>query len=188
MPSTQNSVVWNFWQAWMKRGNFSLTLALLTAILDYKYQGGLAHLWGAETHNMRFLILERRWVSIFLHSYTHPNITLFLIKRGREPGGISCWSCELSWGPQTPSPPLYIEAKTPKNYSGLTEVVLFFILLSWLCWVFAVARRFSLVVVNQCHCLLWGVGFSLQWLLLLQSTGSDLQTSIVVASCSAGAQ
>ena len=80
MPSIQNSMEWNFWhEAWMKEGSFSLTLALWTTILDYKQQGGLAYLWGAETHNMRFLILERLWVSIFLHSYTHPNITLLLL-------------------------------------------------------------------------------------------------------------
>ena len=42
----------------------------------------------------------------------------------------------------------------------------------WLCWVFVAARRLSLVVVSGSCSLLWCAGFSLRWLLLLQSTGS----------------
>ena len=39
-------------------------------------------------------------------------------------------------------------------------------------WAFVAARRLSLVVVSGGHSSLWRTGFSLQWLLLLQSTGS----------------
>ena len=39
-------------------------------------------------------------------------------------------------------------------------------------WVFVAARGLSLVVVSGDYSLLWCVGFSLQWLLLLQSMGS----------------
>ena len=42
----------------------------------------------------------------------------------------------------------------------------------WLCWVFIAARGLSLVVASGGYSLLRCVGFSLQWLLLLQSTGS----------------
>ena len=42
----------------------------------------------------------------------------------------------------------------------------------WLCWVFVAAHRLSLVVASGGYSLLWCMGFSLQWLLLLQGTGS----------------
>ena len=42
----------------------------------------------------------------------------------------------------------------------------------WLHWVFVAARRLSLVVANRGYSSLWCVGFSLQWILLLLSTGS----------------
>ena len=42
----------------------------------------------------------------------------------------------------------------------------------WLCWVFVAAHGLSLVVASGGYSLLRCVGFSLQWLLLLQSTGS----------------
>ena len=42
----------------------------------------------------------------------------------------------------------------------------------WLCWVFVDTRRASLIVVNRGYSLLWCIGFSLQWLLLLQSMDS----------------
>ena len=42
----------------------------------------------------------------------------------------------------------------------------------WLHWVFAAARRLSLVVASGDYSLLRCAGFSLQWLPLLWSTGS----------------
>ena len=42
----------------------------------------------------------------------------------------------------------------------------------WLCWVFVVVCRLSLVAVSGGYSLLRCVGFSLLWLLLLRSTGS----------------
>ena len=42
----------------------------------------------------------------------------------------------------------------------------------WLRWVFVAARRLSLVAVSRGYSWLWRAGFSLQWLLLLRSTGS----------------
>ena len=42
----------------------------------------------------------------------------------------------------------------------------------WLCWVFVAAHGLSLVAASRGYSSLWCVGFSLQWLLLLQSTGS----------------
>ena len=43
----------------------------------------------------------------------------------------------------------------------------------WLHWVFIAVRRLSIVAVNGGYSLLWCTGFSLRWLLLLQSTGSS---------------
>ena len=42
----------------------------------------------------------------------------------------------------------------------------------WLSWVFVAARGLSLVAVSGGYSSLWCTGFSLRWLLLLQSTGS----------------
>ena len=42
----------------------------------------------------------------------------------------------------------------------------------WPHWVFVAARGLSLVVASGGYSLLWCAGFSLRWLLLLQSTGS----------------
>ena len=58
-----------------------------------------------------------------------------------------------------------------------TEEILFFFLINlficfWLCWVFVAVRGFSLVAVSGGYSSLQCMGFSLQWLLLLWSTGS----------------
>ena len=42
----------------------------------------------------------------------------------------------------------------------------------WLCWVFIAARGLSLVAVSGGYSLLLCTGFSLRWLLLLQTRGS----------------
>ena len=55
----------------------------------------------------------------------------------------------------------------------------------WLHWVFIAARGLSLVAVSGGYSSLWCPGFSLQWLLLLQSTGSR-HTSF--SSCGTWAQ
>ena len=50
----------------------------------------------------------------------------------------------------------------------------------WLHWVFVVAHGFSLVEVSGGYSLLWCVGFSLLWLLLLQRAGCR---RVVFSSC-----
>ena len=42
----------------------------------------------------------------------------------------------------------------------------------WLCWVISATRGLSLVAASRGYSSLQWVGFSLQWALLLQSTGS----------------
>ena len=42
----------------------------------------------------------------------------------------------------------------------------------WLHWVFVPAHWLSLVAASRGYSSLWCAGFSLQWLLLLRSTGS----------------
>ena len=57
----------------------------------------------------------------------------------------------------------------------------------WLRWVFIAAHGLSLVAVSRGYSSLRCTGFSLRWLLLLQSTGSRHAGSVVVAhglSCS----
>ena len=64
----------------------------------------------------------------------------------------------------------------PLILESLTELFFFFFFLRflyfWLCWVFLAGCGLSLVVVGGGYSLLWCAGFSLQWLFLLQSTGS----------------
>ena len=49
---------------------------------------------------------------------------------------------------------------------------IYFIYYFLLCWVFVAARGLSLVAASGGYSSLWCAGFSLQWLLLLWSTGS----------------
>ena len=51
-------------------------------------------------------------------------------------------------------------------------IYLFILFIFWLCWVFVAVCRLSLVAANGAYSSLWHVGFSLQCLLLLWSTGS----------------
>ena len=51
-------------------------------------------------------------------------------------------------------------------------IYLFIYIYFWLRWVFVAAHGLSLVVAGRGYSLLRCAGFSLQWLLLLQSTGS----------------
>ena len=55
----------------------------------------------------------------------------------------------------------------------------------WLCWVFVAARGLPLVVSSRGYSSLWCTGFSLQWLLFLQSSGSRCAG---FSSCGTGAQ
>ena len=60
--------------------------------------------------------------------------------------------------------------------SGLTFKSLIhfkkFLFIFWLHWVFVAVHGLSLVVASRGYSSLWCVGFSLWWLLLLQSIGS----------------
>ena len=61
----------------------------------------------------------------------------------------------------------------------------FFFNLFWLPWVFIVVCGISLVAASGGYSSLWCTGFSLRWLLLLQSTGSR---HVGFSSCGAWAQ
>ena len=60
------------------------------------------------------------------------------------------------------------------SFASIFKINLFIYLFIylWLCCVFVAAHRLSLVVVSGGYSLLQCAGFSLQWLLWLQSTGS----------------
>ena len=71
---------------------------------------------------------------------------------------------------------------------GLSELYFFkkiLFIYFWLCWVFVAAGGLSLVAASGGYSSLWCAGFSLQWLLLLQSTGSRCAG---FSSCGAQAQ
>ena len=60
-------------------------------------------------------------------------------------------------------------------FVGVFHLFFFFSILFiyfWLCWVFVAARGLSLVAASGGYSSLQCAGFSLQWLLLLWSTGS----------------
>ena len=59
--------------------------------------------------------------------------------------------------------------------------VLRFIYLLCLCWVIVAVHRFSLVLMKGYYPLLQLPGFSLPWLLLLQSTGPRHVASVMAA-------
>ena len=71
-------------------------------------------------------------------------------------------------------PPLAItNLSSVSMCSSFGSFVLFcFLIYFWLRWVFVAVRRLSLVAVSGGYSLLQWAGFSLQWLLLLRSTGS----------------
>ena len=85
-------------------------------------------------------------------------------------GRCEWWSTDL----QEPSakPPL-----SPLPLSANNRQLIYF----WLHWVSIAALRLSRVVVSKGFCSLWCSGFSLEWLLLLQSTGSRHSGTVVVA-------
>ena len=68
---------------------------------------------------------------------------------------------------------------------GVSLVLFFFFfflfIYFWLHWVFVAACELSLIAASGGYSLLWCVGFSLQWLLLLRSMGSKLSGSVAVA-------
>ena len=60
----------------------------------------------------------------------------------------------------------HLTSQSPVSFFG------FFKIYFWLRWVFIAARGLSLVAVSRGYSLLRCAGFSLEWLLLLRSTGS----------------
>ena len=61
-----------------------------------------------------------------------------------------------------------VPAHSVHSVNTLRIMIFFF----WLHWVFVAARGLSLVAASGGYSSLWCAGFSLQWLLLLRSTGS----------------
>ena len=75
----------------------------------------------------------------------------------------------------------YVFFLISKNSFFLIYLFVYF----WLCWVFIAVHGLSLVVVSGAYSSLWCSGFSLQWLLLLQSTDSR---HVGFSSCGTQAQ
>ena len=61
------------------------------------------------------------------------------------------------------------------------NLFIYLLIYLWLYWVFVVACGLSLVVASGGYSSLWCTGFSLQWLLLLQSMASRHAGSVIVA-------
>ena len=68
-----------------------------------------------------------------------------------------------------------------KGFLFLINLFIYF----WLHWVFVAAHGLSLIAASEGYSLLQCMGFSLWWLLLLQSTGSR---SVGFSSCGRWAQ
>ena len=82
------------------------------------------------------------------------------VERGKaEPAEALLWTCPCCLPPKWLASPSY--------YS----VLLLFFFLLWLHWVLVVECRLSLVAASRDHSLWQCMDFSLQWLLLLYSTG-----------------
>ena len=75
------------------------------------------------------------------------------------------------------------QQKSRLSFFFLNQLILFIYI--WLLWVFIAACELSLFVTSGGYSFLQGVGFSLQWLLLLQSMGSRYTT---FSSCGTWAQ
>ena len=79
----------------------------------------------------------------------------------------------------------HMSALQPSN--SMPVFFLFILFYFWLRWVFVAACRLSLVAASGGYSSLRCTGFSLQWLLLLWTTGSRHTGSVIVAhrpSCS----
>ena len=63
----------------------------------------------------------------------------------------------------------------------LNKLFIYLFIYLWLHWVFVAVRGLSLVAVSRGYSSLRCTGFSLRWLLLLQSTGCRRAGSVVVA-------
>ena len=84
-------------------------------------------------------------------------------------GSLPCFqkatcSCVLMWP--------FLGAHGGTESSAVSSFFFFNFIYFWLHWVFVAVCRLPLVAVSEGYSLLWCAGFSLRWLLLLQSTGS----------------
>ena len=126
--------------------------------LDFSRQGGTNEL----TH--RFGIQPRKVVcSKNIQDNSKERFHLFIYFKSLCPWSILnyYWSLPLSDLKITFSPKIYL-------------------FIFWLTWIFIAGHRLSLVATSGGYSLLWSTGFSLQWLLLLQSTGFRHVGSVVV--------
>ena len=90
--------------------------------------------------------------------------------------GSRAWLLRGMWDPPRPG----LEPVSPALAGGLSTTAppgkpcfFFFKFIYFLLrWAFAAVRGLSLVVASRVYSLLWCVGFSLRWFLLLQSMGS----------------
>ena len=79
-------------------------------------------------------------------------------------------------------PSVHFNISVSQNYHFLKKINLFILLIYfWLRWVFVAAHGLSLVAASGGYSSLLCAGFSLWWLLLLQSMGSRRVGSVVVA-------
>ena len=108
----------------------------------------------------------------------HPIAGLFRASSTFPPSHITPAVPSLLSGWQKSSHPSRLLSNPAHSVSrvNLTLLVRFFnfiyFIYFWLHWVFVAARGLSLVAASRGYSSLQCVGFSLRWLLLLQSTGS----------------
>ena len=100
---------------------------------------------------------------------------------GRE-GAWTC--CRSRGGGQGEGPGSRGEESGPYSQCGIFFFLIdlfFYSFYFWLRWVFVAVPGLALVATSRGYSLLRCTGFSLRWLLLLQSTGSRHVGSVVVA-------
>ena len=132
------------------------------------------------------MVSQLRFLKIFIYLFIWLPWVLVaagrLLSCGMQLLVVACMWDLVPWPGIKPGPPALgawclIHCLPGKSLSSILTCFFFlnlFILFIyfWLCWVSVAMRRLSLVAASGGYSLLQCVGFSLRWLLLLQSTGS----------------
>ena len=127
---------------------------------------------GATEFSCSLLFLgHSRYISTTGHLYL-----CFLCLEGPTPRGLHGWLLDFICLPTYHLSVLclttvYKTVTLPASLACLSSCFIY-LFIFWLRWVFIAACRLSLVAASGGYSSLWCAGFSLQWLLLLRSTGS----------------
>ena len=119
--------------------------------------------------------IKGEFVEIFCWFFHLPVKWVERLLKGHEVFAVWLWASSL---------PLWISVTASVKWKGRSRLSLIF-KNQFICEVFVAAHRPSLVVESRVYSLLWYMGFSLWWLLLLRSTGCRV---LGFSSCGTWAQ